>query len=70
MIIISTTVGDNMRIHPLETYGSGKQKTAVATVASQNGVNYGLLKITSNVFSMGWTGTPSNIILTEDGYLE
>lgn len=68
--IISTTVGDNARIHPLETFGGNKQQTAVALVASQNGMMFMLIKITSNVFSLGWTGTPTNVILTEFGYLE
>ena len=70
MLIISATVGDNMRLHPLEAFGTGKQKTAQAIVANQNGVNLALLKITSNVFSFGWTGTPTNVILSEEGYLE
>lgn len=68
MIIISATVGDNMRLHPYEAYGSAKQWTAEAAVANRNGVNLAYLKITSNVFSFGWTGTPANVIISEGGY--
>lgn len=71
MICISATAGDNSRMHPLETYGSSKQKTAQCPAANMNGLCSGeWLKITSNVFSVGWTGTPTTIQIVESGVLE
>lgn len=69
MNCISTTPGDNMRLHPFEAFGLAKQRTAQALVASLNGMQNTWIAISSNVFSMGWTGTPANIIISEVAYL-
>lgn len=71
MNIISATPGDNSRLHPFESFATSKQKTAQALVANLNGLQPSLLlKIVNNVLSLGWTGTPTVVLLTEDGYLE
>lgn len=67
MNIISGTPGHNMRVHPLNTYGAGKQQTAQAAVAGMNGTFTAFLAITSDRFCLGWNGTPSNVILTVIG---
>jgi hypothetical protein len=65
----SGTVGDALRLHPLATFGSGKiTARAVALVAAQPTDGFGFLPITSNVFSLAWTGTPTTVTIREAGY--
>ena len=68
-LIVSATVGDSWRLHPLEAYASSKMKRTVALVALYPTIGYPLLKITSNVFSAAWTGTPTSCQIMEAGYL-
>lgn len=65
---ISATVGDALRIHPFDaTHSSAKYDVLIALVASQASNGLGLIKITNNVFSIAWTGTPSTVLLRESG---
>ena len=68
-LIVSATVGDSWRLHPLEAYAASKMKRTVALVATYPTIGYPLLKITSNVFSAAWTGTPTSCQIMEAGYL-
>lgn len=70
--ISSATAGNVTWLHPLETYNISKtiqldQQVANALITSRI---MWLLKITNNVFSLMWDGTPSKIIVREAGYLE
>lgn len=68
--INSATPGDAARLHPLETHATSKYKTMFAQVNGITNVLMSLLPITSNVFSLSWTGTPTAVIVREEGYLE
>jgi hypothetical protein len=66
----SATVGDGMRLHPFTaSFSSSKLIAANALVASQTTNGFGLLTVTSNVFSLAWTGTPAAVVIREAGYL-
>lgn len=68
--INGANVGDAMRTHPLETFGSAKLFGADVLVANQTtNVGADLVKMTSNVFSLGWTGTPTTVTIREAGYI-
>lgn len=70
MTITSATVGDTIRVHPFETYAGSKLDTVTAQVANVNNeIGSRLIKITSNVFSFAWTGTPTLVTCAERGYL-
>ena len=67
--ITSATVGDTLRTHPYETYGSGKITSVRAHATTIPNSRLILIKITQNAFSIAWTGTPTTIIAREQGYL-
>lgn len=68
--ITSGTPGDALRLHPLSTFAAGKVTArAVAQVAGQPLDGFGLLSVTSNVFSLAWTGTPTTVIIREAAYI-
>jgi hypothetical protein len=68
-VMNSASVGDALRVHPLEAFSSSKASVNIALTASQNCNGFGLLKLTSNVFSLSWTGTPAVVVVREAGYL-
>jgi hypothetical protein len=70
--IASATAGDVTWLHPFETYSITKTTQLDVQVANA-GITYrymDLVKITSNVFALTWTGTPAKVIVREAGYLE
>lgn len=68
--INSAVAGDAIRLHPLETYGAGKLSGNADVVAAGTTTNgFGLVKMTNNVFSLAWTGTPTVVFVREAGYL-
>lgn len=67
--IISANVGDAFRIHPSSPYSAAKQETILALVANVSINGFGLIPLINNVFSVSWTGTPTNLFIRESGYL-
>lgn len=65
-----STAGDFALLHPLETYAASKQVFVSANVTGQSLSSMFLVKITSNVISLSWTGSPTTTILRESGYLQ
>lgn len=68
----SGTAGDTMWLHPFEAFATSKTSQMDAQVGN-TAITYrytDLVKITGNLFSMQWTGTPSKMIVREAGYLE
>ena len=61
--------GDALRVHPLETFGSGKVQAITGQVAGVISNGFVLVKVTTNVFSISWTGTPTDVFVREAGYL-
>lgn len=70
LVIRSTTAGEILFAHPLETYAASKAAQADVQATTQAMRIMDLIKITSNVFSIAWTGTPTAVICKEAGYLE
>ena len=68
-LISSNTVGDRFTLHPYETHAISKYKNTFAQAAGVVMDVLELIKITDNVFSLFWTGTPLLIIVRESGYL-
>jgi hypothetical protein len=68
-LVISATVGDRFTLHPFETFSASKYKNVFAQVANLTSETGRLLKLTANVFSLFWTGTPTTVLVREDGYL-
>lgn len=70
----SNTSGDTVRYHPLEAFGAGKISSNPVQTASTSVYNvvFKMLKITGNVFCIGWAGTwttlTDSIIVREVGY--
>jgi len=69
-VIRSATVGNFCITHPFETYALSKVDAAVAQAANQDALGFGLVKITSNMVSFAWNGSPTYVIIREGGYLE
>lgn len=68
--INSATAGDALRTHPFETFGAGKLfgvDAQAAGVTNNGGAD--LLKITNNVFSLTWSGSPTVVLIREAGYI-
>ena len=61
--------GNSLRFHPLETFGAGKVTSVQCQVATVLNTGLVLTKITSNVFSIAWTGSPTGVVIREAGYL-
>jgi hypothetical protein len=68
-LVISATVGDRLTLHPFEAFSASKYKNVFAQVANLTSETGRLLKLTTNVFSLFWTGTPTTVLVREDGYL-
>lgn len=69
MGINGSAASEALRLHPLETFALSKQVNLFANVAGVQSVRLGMVKITSNVFSMAWSGTPTVVQLFESGYI-
>ncbi len=68
--INSATVGHAMRIHPFDaSFSLSKNHVNLVDIASQNSNAFGLIKITSDLMSLSWTGTPAAVIIREAGYI-
>lgn len=67
--IIPGAAGDTIRTHPLATYGSGNAQIITGQVAANSINGLMLVKVTTNVFTFAWTGTPTVVVLREAGYL-
>lgn len=68
-IVVTGAAGETLRTHPLETFGAGKVQAITGQVAAINSGGMVLAKITSNVFAVSWTGTPTAAIWREVGYI-
>jgi hypothetical protein len=70
LFITSGAAGDSARCHPLATFaGSKTSPRAIAQVAATQIGAFGIVPITSNVFSFTWTANSTQITLVENGYL-
>lgn len=70
LIFNTATAGDRMTAHPFETFAASKLKNVFAAAANINMEIPRLLKITGNVFSIAWQGSPTSVTIREEGYLE
>jgi hypothetical protein len=68
--LTASAVGDGIRTHPYETFATAKSIAMNSMVLNVTNNGMFLQKITGNVFSMAWTGSPTSIIVREGGYLE
>lgn len=70
LIIISATVGDAARITPFDgSYSSSKSIATFAQAVSINSTMFGLYPLNSDTLTISWTGTPTNVLIRESGYL-
>lgn len=68
--IQGATVGHSLRLHPFTaSFSTAKYISAEVLVSNQTTRVFDLLSLSSNVFSMAWTGTPAVITLRESGYI-
>jgi hypothetical protein len=67
--ITTPTANTSLRIHPTEAFSSSKLDNVFAQVANQPMPAFALIKITSNVFSLAWDGSPTAVVVRESGYL-
>jgi hypothetical protein len=63
LIVRSATVGDSLDIHPLETYAASKDFPLPAQVANISSSAYHPIKLTGNVFTFAWSGTPAVVLI-------
>jgi len=68
LIINSATTGDFVLAHPFETFSASKYSAMVETLANATVGKFLRLKITSNLFSIAWSGTPVAVIMKLFGY--
>lgn len=70
LIIISATVGDAARITPFDgSYSSSKSIATFAQAVSINSTMFGFYPLNTNIITISWTGTPTNVLIRESGYL-
>jgi hypothetical protein len=67
IVFASATTTDAIRLQPYEAFSNSKNIIQEAIVASANMRAFGLLPITSNLFCLSWSGTPTTLILREAG---
>ena len=65
----STTVNDQIRIHPYSAYAAPKITFCVVEVASVAHLTFGFIQVIGNVFSVCWIGTLKYILIQEAGYI-
>jgi hypothetical protein len=68
--IVSATAGDTVYFHPFESYVSSKQFFAQVYAANRTTFIVLPVKVIGNVFAIGWTGTPTAVVVQEAGYLQ
>ena len=69
MILVDPAVVRYFLVHPFETYSAAKQDFVNSQVVNVDAINFTLLEITGNVFSVAWTGNPTVAVIRERGYL-
>jgi hypothetical protein len=70
LFIVSATVGHILRVHPLDTYAAASETNITTQAVNQTMSSLSLIKVTSNVFSIAWTGTPLAVVIREAGFLQ
>jgi len=68
-LITSGAAGDETVLHPTTTYGGSRRAQLPAYVAGVQSSGFGLVPITSNVFSWAWTANSTVITVREAGYI-
>lgn len=69
ILINSVTPGDRFTLHPTEAFAVSKYKNIFAQTAGVVNEVSRLVKVSSNLFSLGWSGSPTTILVREEGYL-
>ena len=67
----SSTVGDTLRTHPFSaSFSTSKYDTCAVLVSGQTTQVFALVNVITNIFSISWSGTPTNVNIREAGYLQ
>lgn len=68
--IVSATAGDVLRAHQLTTFATSRIKQVLAQATNISNEVPRLFIVTANVFSIGWTGTPTIVYIREEGFMK
>jgi len=70
LYLLNATANQEVHMHPFETYAASKLYSFLSQVTNILAGGLTLQKITGNVVSLAWTGTPTRIVVREAGYLK
>jgi hypothetical protein len=68
---LAGTTGDTMRIHPFTaSFSTSKYNALNVFNTAAISIGFGLIPITSNVFSLAWSTTITALVIREAGYIQ